>query len=208
MRYALLVLVCPLLSGCLAFGYPSVTRTPAIAVDAPDVKAFRVVAHHGFFGCVIAGAIIMYDEADEIPVTKSRVEPQKDTHFSYSWMIFPVWADSRFQDLKVMLYRPGYEIVEIPAKSWWRSLGDSQPEPVTWKAAPDLASQKSALDRLAKGRLGLMADGREKKMAEYAASEYTRLADSPQASAPGMEAVRDELRKSAEECAKHAARPK
>jgi hypothetical protein len=52
-RTLIILLACSLVSGCLFLGAPCVNRTPKIAVEGDEVRAFRVTTEHvgrGVFG--------------------------------------------------------------------------------------------------------------------------------------------------------------
>src|SRR5262245_20201079 len=145
-RFAVLLLSCPLLTGCFAVPVvlPTASYVPGVKVEAPpeEVRAFRVD---------VADDLQIWDieEKDRyvlrpIPVSESgHVSPQASVACDrggvlgcvamYYWMY-------RHHTLRVRLYRPGWQTVEI--KPW------EIPERVTWKEATDLASREKALDDL------------------------------------------------------------
>jgi hypothetical protein len=94
--------------------------------------------------------------------------------------------------MHVLLYRPGFETVDIPARAWWQSLGWSQPQPVAWKEAPDLPAQEEALNNVVQPRFDPPRKG-SKAVLQFAAQEYARLADSPFALALSMSDTRERL---------------
>jgi hypothetical protein len=163
-------LIFPFLSGCLALGYPSITRTPPVAVDAPDVHAFLVTEKSDSGGGVITGWLQHGREVRELPVAEATVKPQWDTHFSYYYLLFP-YSGSSARNQEVLLYRPGYEPVELSSQAWWECLGSGQPVRVTWKRARDAQAQEKALARLA-GAGGTSLDARSR---EFVVAEYGRL---------------------------------
>ena len=191
------ILACPLIAGCVGFGYPDISKTSTVAVPESDVRAFRETSEYTMSGPVMTGPIWVSNEIKAIPVEDGAVGPQRDAYFAYYYLVFPIANGERTRSVKVLLYRPGYETVEIPARPWWQSLGVNVPEKVAWKEAPDLPTQKAAVDRIASRE-----DGRRvgKDVLRFAAGEYTRLADSPMAASPAMSATRDELRRLAREC--------
>jgi len=197
MRLCLLVLVCPFLAGCLGYGYPDVSRTPTVAIDVPDVKAFRVTDQITMWGQVVTGPVSFERSVEEIPVEKATVSAQRDTYFNYYYIVFPLLNGSRNRKLEVMLYRPGYQVVDIPARAWWDVSSTDAPEQVVWKEAPDLKSQMAAVERLAPRR---MLSKTNKEILKFAAAEYTRLANSPLAAATDMEETRKQLLANAKEC--------
>ncbi len=139
----LALLICPFASGCLAFGYPNVTATAPAVIDSTDVRAFRVTSESTFGGAIIAGWIQLGKDIEEIPVTSS-VPSQSDASWCYWCMMFP-FGRSHHREVKLLLYRPGYETVELPAEPWWRFAAHRVPAPVVWKRAVSLAAQAGAL---------------------------------------------------------------
>src|SRR5690242_17494757 len=126
-----LALVLPLLPGCLAFGYPSVSRTPPLAVPEPDARAFLATSEFTRGGCVIAGSVQLSRSVREIPVRAAAVPSQWDSYFSYYYLLFP-FTGCNAHSARVLLYRPGYETVEVRPRPWWQCL-DGRPVGVTWK---------------------------------------------------------------------------
>jgi hypothetical protein len=197
MRLCLLIPVCPFLAGCLAYGYPDVSRTPPVAIDTPDVKAFRVADKITMWGPIITGPMSLERSIEEIPVENAIVSAQHDTFFSYYYIFFPLLSGSRDRKLDVMLYRPGYQIVDIRGRAWWEASWSDKPEPVVWKEAPDLNSQMAAVQRLSPRH---MLDRTNKEVLKFAAAEYTRLANSPLAATKEMAETRKQLLDYAQEC--------
>ncbi len=187
MRCAVLGLLCPLLSGCIGFGYPAISSTPPIPLDRQDVRAFREAWSMERGGALIAGSITVSHQVQEVPVTEATVGAQRDVHFAYYYLLFP-FTGSNARSTTVLLYRPGHETVEIEARSWWRSLGQGKPVAVVWKEAPDLAAQEKALERIV-GERGGSCLGKE--VEQFAAREYARLANSLGAAGPEMQATRE-----------------
>jgi hypothetical protein len=173
MKHLFALLLCPLSSGCLAFGFPSVTATPAVAVDAADVRAFRVTYDSLSGGALIAGWVQIGDQIEEIPVHEMRVESQADASFCYLYML-PPFAGGHGRSVRVLLYRPGYETVEVPPRPWWQFPSAAAPERVTWKEAVDLAAEVRAVDELVeKGRLRWPCSNAA--VLGFVAQEYERL---------------------------------
>jgi hypothetical protein len=204
MRAWLPLLLCPLFSGCFGFAYPSITETPSTAIAEKDVRAFRKTSGRTFYGALIAGAIGISDEVEEIPILEATVAPQTQTYFAYGFIIFPLFGVSESRSLRVVLYRPGYEAVELPARAWWRSIGAKHLEDVQWKPAVDLEAQMHAVDAVVlrswKDYVG------NPKVLKFAAQEYARLAQSPLAAASQMREIRDKLLAAARECEELAAK--
>jgi hypothetical protein len=196
MRFWPVFLTCPFLAGCVGFGYPDISRTPAVAVPTTEVRAFRVISDFTLSGPVITGPIHFINSVEEIPVVNGTVGPQRDAYFAYYYLVFPL-GGYRSRTLEVLLYRPGYETVEIPARRWWQSGSSNVPEKVAWKEAQDLLAQKAAVDRIASREHFSVPS---KDVLRFAAREYARLADSPMAAAPAMSDTREELQRLGREC--------
>ena len=190
-------LTCLLLSGCLGFGYPSVSGTPAVAVPTDEVRAFRVVSEDWMSGPWMTGPITVAHSVEEIPVKNRVVASQQNAYFAYYYLVFPVANGSHSRAIEVLLYRPGYELAEIPARPWWKTCGTDVPEKVVWKEASDLQTQKGAVDRIA---FRFERQTFNKDVLSFASQEYGRLADCPLAALPDARTTRDELRRLAREC--------
>jgi hypothetical protein len=202
MRSWLPLLLCPVVSGCYGFAYPSFSETPAVNVKEDNVRAFRVLSECTLSGPCLTGPFEISHTVQEIPVLKATVERQQDSYLAYCYMLFPVLNGSRSRALEVLLYRPGYETVEIPSRSLLQAFGETKRAPVVWKEAVGLEAQEQALERIVTrtpkywlGQEGL----------RFAAQEYARLADSPLVSGPGKEKERERLRAKARECEELAA---
>jgi hypothetical protein len=179
MRSWLAFLLCPILSGCFAFGYPSVSQTPTLVVPGTDVHAFRFTSDWGFSGPWITGPMTVSQAVEEIPVVEGRIDPQRNAYFAYGYTLFPILSGSHSRHVTVLLYRPGYETVEVPTRSWWRSVGGDQAERVVWKEASDLAAQEKAIERIADPFRPYPGEA----TCHFIAQEYTRLARGPFATA-------------------------
>jgi hypothetical protein len=193
-------LLCPILSGCFAIGYPSVTETPTLVVPGSDVHAFRVTSEWSMNGPWLTAPVTISRAVEELPLDRGMIDPQHNSYFAYSYNLFPLAGGSRSRDVKVLLYRPGYELIDVPTRSWWaQSFGDNPPEIVAWKPAPDLASQEQALRRIASGSADLPRGpwGLNPQVLSFVAGEYARLAQSPLATTPE---TRERLQDAARRC--------
>ncbi len=150
MRTGVPLLICPFLAGCLAFGYPAISATPEIALPDTDVHAFRVCSEVTMSGPWMTGPIAFGSSVDDIPVVEATVSPQRDAYFAYYYLLLPIASGSHTRDLEVLLYRPGYETVAIPARPWWQAPGSQRLEKIAWKEAPDLLAQKTARQNLSR----------------------------------------------------------
>jgi hypothetical protein len=172
-------LIFPFLSGCMALGYPSISRTPPVAVDAPDVHAFLVTSKSDTGGGVISGWVQHGREVRELPVAEATVRPQWDTHFTYYYLFFPM-SGSSSRSQQVLLYRPGYETVELSSQAWWECLGAGKPVRVAWKPARDARAQEKALAKVFGPRSSVLDDNSR----QFAAVEYARLGRRPPTEMP------------------------
>lgn len=197
MRISRALLVLPFVSGCLAYGYPSVWQTPPLSIPDDNVRAFRVERQWKGGGVVIAGWFQIAHSIEEIPIVAAQVAAQKDAYFAYYYLLFP-FAGTTSRSLSVLLYRPGCQTVEISEQPWWRLPGQARPEQVFWQEAPDLAAQEQALEKVA-SQGARWGGHRSKGVLEFAAQEYARLAEGPLARAPGMAETRDRLLAKAKE---------
>ncbi len=197
MRSWLPLLLCPFAAGCFGFAYPSVSETPAIIVRENDVRAFRLISDWTMSGPWMTGPIENCHSVEELPITEDTVEAQKDSYLYYYYLALPFANGSRTRTVEVLLYRPGYETVEIAAQSGLWSLFAPKRIGVIWKPAPDLAAQEKALERIISG---YWKDSLGKATWQFAAQEYTRLAQSELAAGPRMEKTRERLLKMARDC--------
>src|SRR5262245_25698167 len=81
MRYAFLVALFPMLSGCVAFAYPDFRRTPTVHVGSPEVRAFRAVTESGFEGFIIAGSVFSHRKVDELSLAGDSIQPSGSHRF-------------------------------------------------------------------------------------------------------------------------------
>jgi hypothetical protein len=198
MRYGPILVMLPFLSGCFAYGYPSVCRTPPLSVPEENVRAFRVVTEVEASGPVLTGPIMFATDVVEIPVMSARVESQKESYFAYYYLLFPFTGD-RARNMSVLLYRPGYQTVAVEERPWWQFANLSEPEKVVWKEAPSLEDQEEALKKVVGHDLS--PKRRNRKVLELAVQEYTRLAEMARCNAPGMAEQRTRLLAEAEKYA-------
>ena len=178
MRFSLLLLSCPFISGCLAFAYPTVDRTPRIAVpEAPDeVRAFRVTHGRGFHGAMIAGAFVMNDHVEQVPLRDSFVPPQQAAAVNYIFLAFPIAAFSDFSSMELRLYRPGFEVETKSPEPWWRWWRWYGTHEIQWKQAPDFLTQEKAIDGIVEGVRRVSDDN----VRHFLAAEYRRVAALPE----------------------------
>jgi hypothetical protein len=185
MRNALLIAVCPFLSGCIAFAYPSVRQTPEIVVPEPDVRAFRYTSDFGFFGAIIAGAVQVGDKVEEVPITNATIDAHRDNYCRYCFMAYPIFATHHTRNETIRLYRRGYEVAEIESRHWLLESFRTQPIAVTWRKAETLEAQEKAIDDLTPG-----FGGWTPSFAVFLAEEYSHLSESPLADAQAQKRLR------------------
>ena len=191
MRILAILLVCPLLSGCFAIGYPEMHCTPEVAISADHVQAFRIANEYEHTRMLLYGNYV-HSTVQEVPIVAGKVEPQQDAQFSYIWSLFPLAAVQTTHDFEVLLYRPGYEFVDIPSSPWWWPLGYCQTRSVDWRKIEmlDLPSQIKNLEMVIQKAGG---ESLNQEMCSFAAREYRRLAQSSLAAGPEMHRGRERL---------------
>ena len=172
MRPLPVLVVCPFLQGCLAFGYPSVTQTPAVAVTEPDVKAFRVTRDHKFFGALIAGAFQIGDAVEEIPISENVIPSQSNSYFHYRTLAFP-FAGHHERSVSVCLYRRGFEPEIVQARFSFVECWRQEPIKVTWKKIETSEAREKAVDDL-----NSLVVNRSNAISVFIAEEYLALAGS------------------------------
>jgi hypothetical protein len=192
------------MAGCLGFGYPDVSSTPALATASDEVRAFRAVSESWMRGPWMTGPIEIANRVEGIAVKGRTVGPQRNAYFTYYYLLVPVLNGSHTRTVEVLLYRPGYELVEIPARPWWSVAASNAPEKVVWKEASELLAQKAAVDRIAFRFSGQKCD---KDVLHFAAREYARLASSPSAASPEAATTKAELERLAKDCQQKAGEP-
>ena len=169
MRMLPILLVCPFLQGCFAFGYPSVNQTPPIVVTDPDVKAFRVTRDYECFGHIIAGAMKMGDSIEEIPITDRLIASQRDNYFRYQTFVLGFGAHND-RSVSVYLYRRGFETIVIEPHSWLAGWHQQEISPA-WKKAETLEAQEKAIDDLV-----IYRARPANAFCQFIADEYTAVA--------------------------------
>src|SRR5262245_25839826 len=172
MRRLPVFLTCPFLCGCLAFGYPSVSRTAIIQVEEPEVEAFRVVSGYTQSGPWMTGPIHLYQTVEKFPATNGKLPSQSDAYFAYYCLAIPVAELAHQQDLEIRLYRRGYETVSIPAAMWLPG-----PTPSTtpkWKRLEKLEEFENAIESIAGTHSGLGSVCKQDVQA-FIAGEYAWL---------------------------------
>lgn len=180
MRYSPLLLVCPFLQGCLAFGYPSITQTPPLVVKEADVKAFRVTSGFHSYGPWMTGPIELHGAIQEIPIHDHEVAVQRDAYFAYYYLAFPLMEGSYGRSFDIRLYRRGYETMVIQPRSWMFALAANRLDNIAWKKAETLEAQEKAIDDVIAG----LSSWNNDTVKERLAIEYLTLADIAQVSGP------------------------
>lgn len=194
MRTLVFLLACPLASGCLFLGAPSVQRTPEVAVGGDEVRAFQVTTEH-----VWGDGLARTHETThfkEIPVTAATVESQQDATIAHCVCLLPLMTYTWSQSLEVLLYRPGYDTVTVAAWPWWCPLGYCHTASVHWRRVPDLHAQEEVLQGvIEKNHTSYLS--LEPDMLRFAAEESERLAGCWGAATPEARDHRDRLLESA-----------
>lgn len=174
-RFALLVLL-PLLQGCIAFGYPSVTYTPEVTCLDEDVHAFKRSWGRDGTCMIMTGGEWIADNIEELPVDDGHLAGQRFAYFPYVIGGIPVsFSDSR--SWSIILYRPGFEVVELPSRWWLKRPFESTLEKIDWKPALDLAAQINAIEQICSDPHRSIRHCSE-HVRQFAAREYERLAAS------------------------------
>jgi hypothetical protein len=204
----LVLLACPLASGCfipVGYAYPTVGLTPPLHVCAPaeSIRAFRVDVHKEF-GCLEFAGDSTYS-LTEIPIPDDGwISSQAKFGFGYGWYVNCIalsYDREIHETLRVRIYRPGYETIQV--KLW------AIPKELVWTKAEDLNAQETAVDALigpgpilsstdhpTRGQKALVSgssSSAHRKALLFAAAEYERLAALAPAGTEG-EALRDRLR--------------
>ena len=204
MRAAHLFLLLPFLSGCLAYGYLSICRTPAVSVPEDNVRAFRVDWDEEHSGYALNCPNCRY-EVSEIEVLAGSVSAQNDAYFCYGSLFYPGFIWARTRDMSLLLYRPGFETVELAEQPLLKLVWPNLAEKVAWKEAPTLMAQEESLKRVLTPSShvnGVISEiSLDRNSLQFAAREYARLAASSLALAPEMAETRSRLLRKAEEYA-------
>lgn len=175
MRCWPVLLVCPFMTGCLGYCYPSVMQTPPIAVEQSDVKAFRVTRDRAFFGCIIAGSFIINDAVEDLPIVANEVPAQRDSYLASGYVTFPfLMGGDHVRSVCVQLYRRGNETITIEPRSSLAECFRKNPIEVVWKKAVTLKALEKAIDDL--NRHSAQADA---VVSAFLVEEYTHLAENP-----------------------------
>jgi hypothetical protein len=193
MRVAAIFLFCPLLSGCMALAYPTISRTPPIEVDEPDVQAFRVVNHFEVDTSLpaVPGLALDYQTSEMLPRTGSTLGSQGDSSFNYVCLAL-LAAKGHSQWLEVRLYRRGYQTVCIPAVSWlWCLDHVARPK---WEKLEKLEDLETAIEKIEPSPSpSLCSPDASQEMRHFIAQEYRWLAQSGWAAGADREKDRQRL---------------
>jgi len=161
----------PVLPGCVAFGYPSLTYTPEVANLPPDVRAFKSTFERVIF--MTGGGTIHFND-EEVPIREGRLVGQDEAYFAYCvGGVVPVGMHERRWSIR--LYRPGYEVIDIQSRLVRRKLLNAPVGDLDWKTAPDLDSQVKALERVCPWPCLHFANP---EVRQFFVEEYERLASS------------------------------
>ncbi len=166
------LLFLPFLPGCVAFGYPSVTYTPKLNIAEPDVRVFKSTTSTGGMNIVMTGGGWRGGRIEEIPIDHGSVETQSDAYFAYLVGGFPV-CFSEFRHFAILLYRPGYEIIEIPSQWWGLMLLHGECARFDWKPAASTQVQVETLEKLCPPNDSNLPT---ESVRRFVAGEYERIA--------------------------------
>jgi hypothetical protein len=171
-RWSILLLF-PFLPGCLAYAYPSVTSTPQVTGLPGDVHAFKESWGMGGMSMIMTGGESFSRALEELPIQHGCLEPQHDAYCAYFVGGFPVGCfESR--NWRVLLYRPGYEPVELDSRWWGQALVAPESQTVTWKCVEGVSSNVKVLDEL---YLKCLWPGTSERVRQFVAQEFERLAN-------------------------------
>ena len=196
MRCLPMLLVCPLLSGCFAFAYPSIDRVPAVAVEDSDVKAFRVTEDTSTFGLIAVeeGPQII----EEIKIVNGEIPAKTSGYCAYGFLAFPIGGYNAHHE-SIRLYKRGYETVTITSNPWLFTCWNSKPEKIEWKEARTLDERARAIAAIY-WPTGALVDVTSRTKNEFIADELVALARSELAAGntPEMTKLRQHLEQTAE----------
>lgn len=177
----LFLAVFPFLPGCLIvpYGYPVVGQTRPIFLDehGPEISAFRVEIDEE-----LRHTIERFDRKVWARLSPLETYHQRfvsgQTRCGLNWGAYACllgldpFLDQEKHSLRVRLYRPGYQTVEI--LPW-------DLKPVTWKEAATLEEQEEAIAKLLE--FEAMPDDeramQHRRVLLFAAQEYERLGRMP-----------------------------
>ena len=214
-RWLFLLALLPNCTGCLYYGYPTLSYTPEQPVENRDgsAHAFRVDVDRIERNAATASTSYTLTR---IPLDSRGLVPSQleIAPASGVWDPLNVFSTTSHEKsdytLTVRLYRPGYQTKEI--KSWDKTR-DAQ-----WLKAETLAAQEKAVDDLLGAPdvnaratwwelkdektpgLGLQPGAASKFQRDtlvFAANEYQRLANSLAATTPNMQLPRERLQQKA-----------
>jgi hypothetical protein len=197
MRHCLILLICPFMTGCLVYCYPSLTQTPPITVTETEVSTFRVIENGSmgsFLGIVIALPIGDW-QVQELAQGPAEIPTFRDFHFFRGTFGLPL-SGCDIHAHSVRLYRRGYETVTIEARSWISQLPGTAVNSVVWKKAETLEARERAIRAIYQPQSLLLEIGQFQN--EFVAEEYLALADSPLAAGPENVEARGHLLQYAE----------
>jgi hypothetical protein len=180
LRLTLCLLCLPCLNGCLCYVYPQLDYTPSLSLDPQwnDVLVFRAETTTenvlGFLAlyepCYNEGNFehlsehlveVQRTDTNRVP---AQIQPSVSTGLLIPFVVVNLFCHTS-HSMKLLLYRPGFDLVEIPA---WEEAGH-----IVWKPAADLDAQEKTLDWLA---WHITRDISGQREALLLAVEYERLA--------------------------------
>ena len=141
----------------------------------------------GFYGFILAGGLTMHGGLEELPRQGDLIEPVQHSNVNYSLTLFPV-AFSDVQSAEVRLYRPGFRTVVKDSQEWWRCWTWLQTHEIQWQEAAGIVNKEKAVDDLVEGGFYRLCIPQAER--SFIASEYRRLAASPELDVPEGAAIR------------------
>jgi hypothetical protein len=141
------LIIFPFLPGCLAFGYPSATFTPVVESLPADVRAFKSTFALSGMSVVMTGGERFSLAVEEIPIKDGRLDCLQHAYFDYFVGGIPV-SFFEHHAWKIILYRPGYDVIEVPSRWCGRKLLQARIDSLTWKPAQDIEAQWAALQEV------------------------------------------------------------
>lgn len=169
------------ITGCFGFVLPVRQTTPPVAVEDPEVRAFKFIDDRHFFGWIIAGAINFGQTVEEVPVRETHVAGESDVYWKYYFFYLPVFFEhSHHRNLQVILYRRGYEPVVISSRGRLRTLLSNRPVTVAWREASSIVAREKVLDELP--RLFHSSES-NRGYEDFLSAEFTALSEDPAADA-------------------------
>jgi hypothetical protein len=138
-----------------------------------DVHAFKATWETGGMSIILTGGESVGGSVEEIPIKEGVLEPETESDFEYFAGGIPV-SFFHFRGWRILLYRPGYEVIELPGRCWAFGLLQPQVDHLNWKRSQDFDAKLRAIETICSRR----SFGRPNEQTlRFAAQEYERLAN-------------------------------